>query len=76
MQSAYGLELGSGSSLHDRDLPVVEAKCHDDVTSERCLCEVKFIPTSNCHPALSLWSSPIFPTNRFALVRIMFERAD
>jgi len=31
---------------------------------------------SKCRPAFSFWLSTIFPENRFALVRIMLERAD
>jgi hypothetical protein len=50
IQSAYEREQSSGSSLHDRDLRVLEARCHDDVADRgggSFLCEVKFISTSD-----------------------------
>jgi hypothetical protein len=42
IQSAYEREAASGSKLHDKDLQVLQSKCHDDGT-DRYLCEVTFI---------------------------------
>jgi hypothetical protein len=42
IQSAYEREASAGSVLHDKDLQVMQAKCHDD-TTDRFLCEIMFI---------------------------------
>jgi len=47
IQTAYEREASSGSTLHDRGLRVLQAKCHDD-SSDRFLCEVMFV--SNTDP--------------------------
>jgi hypothetical protein len=46
IQSAYEREASTGSTLHDKDLQVLESKCHDDGT-DRWLCEVTFISRSD-----------------------------
>ena len=46
IQSAYEREASAGSKLHDKDLQVLESKCHDDGT-DRFLCEVTFISRSD-----------------------------
>jgi hypothetical protein len=42
IQTAYDHEAAAGSTLHDKELQVLEAKCHDD-SPGRFLCEVTFI---------------------------------
>jgi hypothetical protein len=42
IQTAYDREAGAGSTLHDKELQVLEAKCHDS-SPDRFLCEVTFI---------------------------------
>jgi hypothetical protein len=42
IQAAYEREASAGSTLHDRDLQVLQAKCHDSST-DGFLCEVTFI---------------------------------
>jgi hypothetical protein len=42
IQTAYEREASGGSKLHDKDLQVLESKCHDDGT-DRFLCEVTFV---------------------------------
>src|SRR5882724_9842052 len=42
IQTAYDREAAAGSALHDKDLQVLEAKCHDNAP-DRFLCEVTFI---------------------------------
>ena len=51
IQAAYEREAASGSTLHDKGLRVIEAKCHDE--SDQFLCEVTFI--SNDDPAERLY---------------------
>ena len=46
VQMAYEREESSGSSLHDKDLKVLETKCHDD-NGGRFLCEVMFVSTAD-----------------------------
>jgi hypothetical protein len=46
IQSAYEREESAGSKLHDKDLKVLQAKCHDNGT-EAYLCEVTFVSTSD-----------------------------
>jgi hypothetical protein len=46
IQTAYEREASSGSTLHDKELKVLRAKCHDDST-DRFLCEVMFISNSD-----------------------------
>jgi hypothetical protein len=41
-QTAYEREAAAGSKLHDKDLQVLAAKCHDD-SGGTFLCEVTFI---------------------------------
>ncbi len=43
IQSAYEYEASSGSTLHDKGLQVLQAKCHDNNGSDAFLCEVTFI---------------------------------
>src|SRR5262245_18428532 len=42
IQTAYDREAAAGSTLHDKDLQVLNAKCHDE-GSGPFLCEVTFI---------------------------------
>ena len=42
IQTAYQREASAGSALHDNNLQVLQAKCHDDGT-DKFLCEVTFI---------------------------------
>jgi hypothetical protein len=44
IQTAYDREAAAGSALHDKELQVIAAKCHDN-SSDRFLCEVTFIRT-------------------------------
>lgn len=46
IQSAYEREETAGSKLHDKDLQVLQAKCHDD-NGRDYLCEVTFISKSD-----------------------------
>ena len=46
IQTAYEREASSGSTLHDKELRVLQAKCHDD-SSDRFLCEVMFVSNSD-----------------------------
>jgi len=46
IQSAYQREETAGSKLHDKDLQVLESKCHDD-GADKYLCEVTFISRSD-----------------------------
>jgi hypothetical protein len=41
LQSAYEHEAASGSTLHDKNLQILKAKCHD--AANGFLCEVMFI---------------------------------
>ena len=47
IQAAYEREASAGSALHDKDLQVLEAKCHDREWNENFLCEVTFISKSD-----------------------------
>src|SRR5262249_31678909 len=47
IQAAYEREASAGSALHDRDLQVLEAKCHDRERNENFLCEVTFVSKSD-----------------------------
>ena len=42
IQIAYEREASAGSALHDKDLQILQAKCHDDKV-DAFLCEVTFI---------------------------------
>jgi hypothetical protein len=42
IQSAYDREASAGSKLHDKDLQVLDSKCHDN-SADGYLCEVTFI---------------------------------
>jgi hypothetical protein len=42
IQSAYELEAFTGTTLHDKGLQVLKAKCHDDGT-DTFTCELTFI---------------------------------
>ncbi|HEY1412085.1 MAG TPA: hypothetical protein VGF36_08085 [Rhodopila sp.] len=44
IQTAYDREESAGSKLHDKNLQVLSAKCHDSKT-DRFLCEVTFVST-------------------------------
>jgi hypothetical protein len=46
IQTAYEREESTGSTLHDKGLQVLEAKCHDNSGNE-FLCEVTFISKSD-----------------------------
>jgi hypothetical protein len=46
IQTAYEREASSGSTLHDKGLQVLKAKCHDART-DQFLCEVTFISKSD-----------------------------
>ena len=46
IQSAYEREASAGSALHDKDLQVLQTKCHDNGT-DQFLCEVTFISKSD-----------------------------
>lgn len=52
IQSAYDHEALSGSTLHDKGLKVLQAKCHD-ANADKFLCEVTF--TSKDDPAGRLY---------------------
>jgi hypothetical protein len=52
IQSAYDHEASSGSTLHDKGLQVLQAKCHD-ASADKFLCEVTF--TSKDDPAGRLY---------------------
>jgi hypothetical protein len=45
IQSAYEREASAGNALHDKDLKVLQSKCHDG--ADGFLCEVTFISTSD-----------------------------
>jgi hypothetical protein len=53
IQSAYEREASSGSTLHDKGLRVLEAKCDDGVAAGRFLCQVTFL--SNDDPNQRLY---------------------
>ena len=46
IQTAYEREASAGSTLHDKDLQVLKAKCHNS-DSGPFLCEVMFISNSD-----------------------------
>jgi hypothetical protein len=46
IQTAYEREAATGSKLHDKDLEVLQAKCHDGAAGG-FLCEVTFISKSD-----------------------------
>ena len=46
IQTAYEREASAGSKLHDKDLKVLNAKCHDQGGGP-FLCEVMFISASD-----------------------------
>jgi hypothetical protein len=46
IQLAYEREASAGSKVHDKDLQVLQSKCHDDGI-DRFLCEVTFISRSD-----------------------------
>jgi hypothetical protein len=46
IQTAYDREAASGSALHDKDLKVLHAKCHDE-NNGPFLCEVTFVATTD-----------------------------
>jgi len=45
-QSAYEHEAATGNKLHDKDLQVLQSKCHDN-GNDGYLCEVTFISKSD-----------------------------
>jgi hypothetical protein len=63
IQSAYEREATSGSTLHDKDLQVLQAKCHDEGGNNAYLCEVTFISKSD-------------PTERLFFDIVAVARAD
>ena len=46
IQAAYEREASVGSTLHDKDLQVLQTKCHDD-SADKFLSEVTFISKSD-----------------------------
>jgi len=46
IQAAYEREASAGSTLHDKDLKVLQARCHDQ-KRETWLCEVTFVSKSD-----------------------------
>ena len=46
IQTAYEREASAGSKLHDKDLRVLTAKCHDEGKGP-FLCEVMFVSNSD-----------------------------
>jgi hypothetical protein len=63
IQSAYEREETAGSKLHDKDLQVLQAKCHDNGGSDGYLCEVTFVSKSD-------------PTERLFFDIVAVARAD
>jgi hypothetical protein len=51
IQAAYDRESSAGSKLHDKDLKVLQAKCHDD-GKDGYLCEVMFTSTTDTNERL------------------------
>jgi hypothetical protein len=51
IQTAYERESSAGSKLHDKDLKVLQAKCHDD-SKDGFLCEVMFTSTTDTNERL------------------------
>jgi hypothetical protein len=47
IQRAYDREVSNASSLHDRNLKVLEAKCDDRRADGRFLCQVTFLSTDD-----------------------------
>src|ERR1700757_2744844 len=47
IQIGYEREASGGSSLHDKGLQVLQAKCHDRTGNEGFLCEVTFVSKSD-----------------------------
>ena len=47
IQAAYEREASAGSALHDKDLRVLQAKCHDRGGNVGFLCEVTFMSKSD-----------------------------
>jgi hypothetical protein len=52
IQTAYEREAAAGSKLHDKDLKVLQAKCHDDSNKDAFLCEVMFTSTADTNERL------------------------
>jgi hypothetical protein len=46
VQTAYEREASAGSSLHDKGLKILKAKCHDNAGG-RFLCEVMFVSSGD-----------------------------
>jgi hypothetical protein len=42
IQAVYEREASAGSALHDKDLQMLQAKCHED-GANGFLCEIRFI---------------------------------
>jgi hypothetical protein len=51
IQTAYEREASAGSKLHDKDLKVLQTKCHDDA-KDGFLCEVTFTSTTDASERL------------------------
>ena len=51
IQTAYEREASAGSKLHDKDLKVLTAKCHDE-SGGPFLCEVMFVSNSDSNQRL------------------------
>jgi hypothetical protein len=47
IQTAYERESSAGSKLHDKDLKVLQAKCHGGDSEDGFLCEVTFTSTTD-----------------------------
>ena len=57
IQTAYEREASAGSALHDKDLQVLQTKCHDD-SSDKFLCEVTLYREAIRRSASTSTSSP------------------
>jgi hypothetical protein len=51
IQSAYEREASAGSTLHDKGLKVLQAKCHD-TGADGILCEVTFVSKGDAEERL------------------------
>jgi hypothetical protein len=51
IQTAYEYEASAGSKLHDKDLKVLQTRCHED-GKDGFLCEVTFTSTTDASERL------------------------
>ena len=61
IQTAYEREAAAGSKLHDKDLLVLAAKCHDN-SGRPFLCEVTFISNKDPNKGMSASISTSLPS--------------